>query len=45
MSSLSMAKILSQFGEEYTSQYACREEQRHAVTSIRQCRTPALGYT
>ncbi len=44
MSSLSMAKVLSQFGEEYISQYPCRAEQRRVVTCIRQCRTSALGY-
>jgi len=45
MSSLSMAEVLSQFGNAYADQYPYRPEQQQVVTCIRQCRTPALGYT
>mgnify|MGYP000729701556 CR=1 FL=1 len=45
MSHISMASIMDQFGGRYTHQYPYRPEQQQVVSCIRQCRTPALGFT
>ena len=45
MGSLSMAAVLDEFGDVYSKNYPYRPEQQQVVTCIRQCRTPALGFT
>ena len=45
MGSLSMAAVLDEFGDFYSKSYPYRPAQQQVVTCIRQCRTPALGFT